>query len=66
MATRHDRPGMSGGDTSKSKEPAPAPVDLSEESVAGEEDPGASTEDVPEQAFNRPPPKLPPDGDAGA
>jgi len=36
------------------EQPAPAPVDTSEESVAGEEDPGAALEDVGDEAFNHP------------
>jgi len=36
----------------------PAPVDLAEESVAGEEDPGAALEDL----LDKPPPAAPPKG----
>ncbi len=67
MATQRDRPGA-GTHTrgSETKNPAPAPVDTSEESVAGEEDPGASNEELEEPAFNRPPPKKPSAGGAGS
>jgi hypothetical protein len=37
----------------------PAPVDLSEESVAGEEDPGAAFEDVEDPPQPRPAPPAP-------
>jgi len=64
MATQQDKPGIRRTDPSGSetKNPAPAPVDTSEESVAGEEDPGASNEQLEEPAFNRPPPKRPGSG----
>ena len=60
MATDVNRP-KTGTDRGKSetRKPAPAPVDTSEESVAGEEDPGASNEELEEPAFNRPPLKRP-------
>jgi hypothetical protein len=69
MATKKDGPGQSSTGKSnaqtrgvETKNPAPAPVDTSEESVAGEEDPGASNEELEEPAFNRPPPKRPGSG----
>jgi len=49
MATK-ERPGAKPDE----KTPAPAPVDTSEESVAGEEDPGASLEDAGDHAFDKP------------
>ena len=64
MATQQDKPGGRRTETrgTETKNPAPAPVDTSEESVAGEEDPGASNEELEEPAFNRPPPKKPDSG----
>jgi len=63
MATNVNRPHTGSSET---KNPAPAPVDTSEESVAGEEDPGASNEELEEPAFNRPPPKKPSSGADGS
>lgn len=50
MATRerpHNKP-------EEKKTPPPAPVDPNDESVAGEEDPGAALEDSGEDAFSKP------------
>jgi hypothetical protein len=37
----------------------PAPVDLSEESIAGEEDPGAALDDIPESPASPAPDRKP-------